>query len=247
MKQKLGAIVLAAGRGKRMGAKHFNKVAMELAGKPMILHTAELLRDVDVYPIVIVIGYQKHSVVRLFGHDILFAEQKKRLGTAHAVSKGIAQLPNDIEDVLILQGDDSAFYKKQMIEDLIEKHRKSHAKITMLTIEVENPTGLGRIVRDENGRIKGVVEEKDASSKQKTIQEINPACYVMSVVFLKKYLPQVKKSPVTQEYYLTSLVDIGIKNGQKVETMQAGKIIWRGVNTKDELTEAEKLIQKAKN
>lgn len=242
MQQRLGAIVLAAGEGTRMKDKTGNKVTMELAGKPMILHTAELLKGLDIFPIVIVVGYEKHSVMNLFGQEILFAEQKKRLGTAHAVSKGLEKLPKEIEDVLILQGDDSAFYKKEMIEALIKMHRQAKAALTFLTIEVDNPNGLGRVVRGSQGRLEGIIEEKDANKDQKAIHEINPACYVMSLAFLKKYLPQIQKSPVTGEYYLTSLIDIGIKNNQKVETVQAGRIPWRGVNTRDELQEAEQLF-----
>lgn len=243
MKEKLGAIVLAAGKGTRMESKTGNKVAMELAGKPMIMHTAELLRNVDASPIVIVVGYEKHSVMKLFGHDILFAEQKRRLGTAHAVLKGLSQIPSEINDVLVLQGDDSAFYSPGMIQKLVEKHKQNSAALTFLTIDVNNPKGLGRVIRDEDGKLKGIIEEKDASEEQKKITEINPACYVMNTVFLREYLPKVEKSPVTGEYYLTSLIDIGIKNNQQIETLQAGSIPWRGVNTKEELLEAEKLLK----
>ncbi|HUD09974.1 MAG TPA: sugar phosphate nucleotidyltransferase [Patescibacteria group bacterium] len=242
MLERFGAIVLAAGEGKRMRDKTGNKVTMELAGRPMILHTAELLKGLDVYPIVIVVGYQKHSVMRLFGHDVLFAEQRKRLGTAHAVLKGLHELPNDVEDILILQGDDSAFYKREMIRELIDTHKQHKAALTFLTIDVDNPTGLGRVIRDGEGRVMGMVEEKDATNEQRQIHEINPACYVMNTGFLRRYLPKVKKSPVTREYYLTNLIDIGIQNGEKVETVRAGRIPWRGVNTRDELREAERML-----
>jgi len=246
MKEKLGAIILAAGKGKRMQSKKINKVTLPLGGKPMILHTAELLRQVDVSPIVIVIGFAKDSVKGLFNGDVLFAEQKKRLGTAHAVYTALKELPQNVEDVLILQGDDSAFYGQDIIKGLLNAHRENDASFTFLTIDVENPTGLGRIIRDKRGNLQGVVEEKDATQKQKQINEINPACYVVNTQFLKKYLPRVKKSPITGEYYLTSLIDIGIKNGENVQTLRAGKIAWRGVNTPKELEEAEKLITQVK-
>lgn len=242
MKEKIGAIVLAAGKGKRMESRGANKVTLPLGGKPMIIHTAELLREVNASPIILVIGFAKESVKNLFSEDIIFAEQRRRLGTAHAVISGLKELPLDVEDVLILQGDDSAFYRKDIIEELLIKHRKHHAAFTFLTIEVDNPTGLGRIMRDKNGKLVGIVEEKDATAKQKRINEINPACYIASTRFLRKYLPKVEKSPITGEYYLTSLIDIGIKNGEDIETFQAGNIAWRGINTREELLEAEKLL-----
>ncbi|OGH08348.1 MAG: hypothetical protein A2171_00200 [Candidatus Levybacteria bacterium RBG_13_35_9] len=242
MKEKLGAIVLAAGKGSRMESKKVNKVTLPLGGKPMILHTAGLLREADISPIVVVIGFAKDSVRGLFNGDVIFAEQRKRLGTAHAVASALKELPQDVEDVLILQGDDSALYSKEVIERLIKQHRNTNASFTFLTIDVEDPTGLGRIVRNESGDLQGIVEEKDANLDQRQIHEINPACYVASTAFLRKYLKDVKKSSVTGEYYLTGLIDIGIKAGEKVETLRAGTIAWRGVNTKQELEEAEKLI-----
>lgn len=246
MKEKLGAIILAAGKGTRMESKKINKVTLPLGGKPMILHTAELLSQIDVSPIVIVIGFAKNSVKGLFNGNVLFAEQKRRLGTAHAVNTALKELPQDVKDILILQGDDSAFYGQDIIKGLLNAHRENKAAFTFLTIDVDNPQGLGRIVRDSQGNLRGIVEEKDATAKQKRINEINPACYVVSTQFLKKYLPQVKKSPITGEYYLTSLIDIGIKHGENIQTLRAGKILWRGVNTKQELIEAEKLITKIK-
>lgn len=241
--KELSAIVLAAGEGKRMESKDVNKVTLPLGGKPMILHTVDLLRKVEVSPITIVVGFAKDSVKSLLGKDIVFVEQEQRLGTANAVEVALKELPQISGDVLILQGDDSAFYTKETIEALVNKHRKRNAAFTFLTINVDNPTGLGRIVRDAGGKLAGIVEEKDATLEQKQIREINPACYVSDVQFLRKYLPQVEKSPVTGEYYLTSLIDIGIRNNEIVETLTAGNIPWRGVNTKDELEQAENMLQ----
>jgi bifunctional UDP-N-acetylglucosamine pyrophosphorylase / glucosamine-1-phosphate N-acetyltransferase len=240
----LGAIVLAAGQGKRMQSTTVNKVTLPLAGKPMILYTADLLEKLRVSSIVVVVGFAKESVEFLLKDRALFAEQKERLGTAHAVRVALEKMPADISDVLILQGDDSAFYKKELIESLIEKHFRSGSSFTFLTIEVDNPFGLGRILRDKYGKLKGIVEEKDAKDVQREIHEINPACYIANIKFLERYLPKVEKSPATGEYYLTSLIDIGIKNNEIVETLKAGKILWRGVNTPSELQEAEDLIIK---
>lgn len=242
MKDNLGAIILAAGKGTRMKSEMVNKVAMHLADKPMILYAVDLLDGLGIKKIVVVIGFAKESVKKILEGKAEFAEQKKRLGTGHAVSCALKKLPQKIENVLVLNGDDSAFYSKDIIEKLINKHFGNNASFTFLTIEKDNPYGLGRVVRGKNGEVKAVVEEKDATLDKRKIKEVNPGCYLFKVPFLKKYLPKVEKSPITKEYYLTSLIDLGIKNKEKIETLKGGKLLWRGINTKDELLEAQKLI-----
>ncbi len=244
--KKIGAIILAAGKGTRMKSRDVNKVAMHLADKPMILHTVDLLEKLDIKKIVVVVGFAKESVMKILKGKAEFAEQRKRLGTAHAVKSALIKLSSDTENVLVLNGDDSAFYSEEIIKKLVTKHLNDNAAFTFLTIEKDNPYGLGRVVRNGDDRIKAIVEEKDATKIQRKIIEVNPACYIFKLKFLKKYLPKVEKSPVTGEYYLTSLIGIGIANKEKIETLRGGKLVWRGVNTKDELSEAQLLISKIK-
>lgn len=246
MQNSFAAIILAAGKGTRMKSKDVNKVALHLAQKPMILHTVELLESIGVKNIFVVVGFAKKSVMELLGERVSFVEQKKRLGTAHAVSVSLKKIPAGIKNVLILNGDDSAFYSKDIIAKLIDKHLKENDSFTFLTIEKENPFGLGRVVRNEKKKIIAIVEEKEATDKQKKINEVNPACYLAKAEFLKKYLPQIKKSKLSGEYYLTGLIGIGIENREKVDALAGGNLIWRGVNTRDELEEAEGLIGKVK-
>jgi len=235
---------LAAGRGSRMNSKTTNKVAVSLANKPLILHSIHTLEEMDFGTIAVVVGFAKESVMKALNDShVVFAEQKKRLGTAHAVKTAMEVIPENITDVLVIQGDDSAFYNTEIITELTNAHVFSDAGITFLTINVKKPYGLGRIIRDKTGKVVAVVEEKDATDSQREINEINPACYIFKVNFLKKYLPKVKKSRVTGEYYLTSLIHIAIENDEKTETVQAGFLPWRGVNTKEELEDAERLYQ----
>jgi len=243
-KRNLGAIILAAGKGKRMKSKDANKVTLPLADKPLILHAIHLLEKIHFGAIVVVIGFAKESVKKvLHGSQIIFAEQNKRLGTGHAVKCGLAKLPSDITDVLVIQGDDSHFYNEETIQKLANAHLSVDASLTFLTIEVGNPFGLGRIVRDKSDKVIDIVEEKDATEEQKMIKEVNPACYLFSVKFLKKYITHIPKSPVTGEYYLTSLIHIAIKHQEKIETVNAGVMPWRGVNTREELEEAERMYR----
>lgn len=247
IQRNIGAIVLAAGKGKRMQSKTVNKVAMNLADKPMILHAMNLIKSVRIRTIVVVVGFAKKSVLNLLNGEAIYAEQRKRLGTAHAVLCGLRKLPSSVTDVLVLNGDDSAFYNINTIKKLIRSHADSDSAFTFLTLEMDDPTGLGRVIRDKNGKVAAIVEEKDATLSQRKIREINPACYIFTVEFLKKYLKKVEKSHVTGEYYLTSLIGLGIKNNEIIDTFKEKSLPWRGVNTKDELIEAEKLFLKLKD
>lgn len=241
---KIGGVILAAGKGTRMNSTTTNKVALPLAGKPMIVHSLDLLERLSVDPVVIVVGFAKESVMSVIDRDVIYAEQLERLGTAHAVETALQKVPIGVENILIIQGDDSAFYKEEALRQMIDKHLESKNALTFLTVELENPTGLGRVIRDENGKIKKIVEEKNATEEEKKIKEINPACYVFNVKFLEKYIPLVEKNPVTGEYYLVSLIEIAIENNEQIEAVKGGFMAWRGVNTPSELAEAEKLIQK---
>lgn len=243
----LAAIILAAGKGKRMNSKTVNKVALPLGGKPMILRTYETLEKLGIKNIVIVVGFAKESVINLFKNkNVEFCDQKKRLGTAHAVSCAMKKIKSGTKNILVLNGDDSAMYKLDTIKQLIDKHLETGAPFTFLTIEMEDPIGLGRVIRGKEGKVLAIVEHKDATEDILKIKEINPACYVFKTDFLKKYLPKIKKSPVTGEYYLTSLIELGIKNNEDIETLQAGLFAWRGVNTKEELEEAENIYLRIK-
>jgi bifunctional UDP-N-acetylglucosamine pyrophosphorylase / glucosamine-1-phosphate N-acetyltransferase len=244
--ENIAAIILAAGKGKRMKLKGINKAALPLGNKPIIVHTVDRLYDLNVSPIIVVIGFASKSIIDVLGDRVIFAKQEEQLGTANAVLCALTKLPKNIETVLVLGGDDSAFYPKDTINNLINNHLKEKADLSFLTITVDNPGQLGRIIRDSMGKIVDIIEDKDATEEQKKIKEINPGCYVFQVSFLRQYLNKINKSPVSKEYYLTSLIDIAIKNNKKVVVANAGNILWRGVNTLEELMEAERLFANLK-
>lgn len=240
------AIILAAGKGKRMNLKTVNKVTIPLGNKQMILHTIDLLDKLNIAQKIVVVGFAKKSVIDILRGRVIFAEQKKQMGTADAVVCALKYLSKEAKDVLILNGDDSAFYKEKTIKSLFRKHNEKKSSFTFLTLELNNPTGLGRIIRSDKGKVVAVVEEKDATLEQKSIKEVNPSCYVFKVSFLKRYLKKIKKSNITHEYYLTSLIDLAIKNNEKIETVKEKNLIWRGINTNKELKEAERLFLQVK-
>lgn len=242
---KIGAIVLAAGKGTRLNSKIINKVMLSLCGRPMIGYTVNLLKKVKLSPIVVVVGFKKEAVGGYLQNKVLYAWQKKRLGTAHAASCALELLPHaTVEDVLIVNGDDSYLYPPKLLKKLIKTHQEKQADLTLLTIEKENPFGLGRILRNSKGKVVGIVEHKDATESQRRIKEINPQCWVFKRKFLEEFLSKVKKSQVTGEYYLTDLVKVAVKNNKRVEAVRGGRIPWRGVNTAEELKEAREMMRR---
>lgn len=246
--RKLGAIILAAGKGKRMQSGNINKVALFLHNKPIVSHIVHFMKKMAIETIVVVIGYAKESVMQTLQADnVLFVEQKERLGTGHAVQVALDVLPGDVTDVFVVYGDDAVLYNSNhlsVIEKVFTKQMDSNAAVTFLTIEVKDSQGLGRIIRDEHGKVLAIIEEKDATEDQRKITEINPGCFVFRVSFLKTYLPKVEQNPLTQEYYLTDLIDLAIKDHLLVQTVKGGHMAWRGVNTKEELQEAEILYKR---
>jgi bifunctional UDP-N-acetylglucosamine pyrophosphorylase/glucosamine-1-phosphate N-acetyltransferase len=241
-KRNIGAVILAAGKGKRMNEKEVNKTALLLNGKPLISRSVSLLNQMEIKPVLVVVGHAKESVKNaLKDLDILFIEQKEQLGTGHAVKIATTKIPENLTDIIILYGDDSYLYNQDILNKIINKHMMENGMLTFLTIKVPSPTGLGRVIRDNKGEVIDIIEEKDATENQRKINEINPNCYIFRSDFLKKYLPRIPKSPVTGEYYLTSLIKLAKENNEKILSVDGGFLPWKGVNTKEDLAEARNL------
>lgn len=242
--REICAIILAAGKGKRMKNEDINKVTIRINKKPLIAYSVQVLEELRIKPIIIVTGHAEHTVKKALQYkNITYAKQDKQLGTGHAALQAIPKIPANITDVIILYGDDSYLYKKELLSKIINMHLSGSQEITFLTILVDDPTGLGRIIRDSNNHIKGIVEEKDADSTQKKIKEINPNVYIFKASFIKKYLPLISQSSVTGEYYLPTLIDLAYDSQEKIEALEGGKIPWQGINTSVDLKIAEKLIK----
>ena len=239
---ELAGVILAAGKGSRFQLEDKNKTSLLLGGKPIISYGVELLERLDI-PIFVVVGFGKESVKSaLSGYDVTFVEQERQLGTGNALASVFPKLASDVEHVLVINGDDP-FHKEDTIDDLIATHEAANAAVTFATIRLPNPTGVGRVVRAEGGNeeVIGIIEEKDADIKQKKIQEVNGACYLFSREFLKEYLPKLKQSNAAQEYYITDLIGLAVAGGEKVETVKITDK-WQGINTPEDLKEAEKLL-----
>lgn len=234
-----GAVVLAAGRGSRMQSKKVNKVTLSVGDGPMIVNIVKKLEEVGVHPIVVVVGFAKESVMKFLGDTIYFAEQKELLGTANALQVGLKKMPENIGNIMATYGDSS--FPKEEIQNLIKLYEKSDLDVAFITIDMDDARGLGRIIRDRYGKLIKIVEEKDATDEEKKVTEINPGYFIFRRNFLERYLPRIKKSGVTGEYYLGDLIKLAIENGEKIDTLRAGKVLWRGVNTMEELKKANRI------
>ena len=244
MTKNITAVILAAGKGKRIKAKKTNKAMMKLNGRPMISYSADLLQEIGFKKIIVVVGYKKEGLIKHFGNKkFIYAHQKKCLGTADAVKASLPKVPLSSTDLLVIQSDDSAFYSTGVIKELIRVHKKNKNSLTFLTVVVDNPNSLGRIVRDKNGELKGIVEAKNASPAQLKIKEINTACYCFDFDFLKKHIGKIPKNKLTNEYYLPSMIKIALDNEKSVQAVVMPNRFFYGVNTPEELIYADKLMK----
>lgn len=240
--KNIAAIILAAGKGTRMKSKDRNKVSLEVNGKPLLSRTINILKNAGISTIIVVVGFAKASVIKLLDKDIIIAQQTRRLGTGHAVRAAMSKIPEKSDSVLILYGDDTFMHSPETFKKLYKTHVREGATITFITMDSDSPTGYGRIIRNKNNDVIGIVEEKNATETQKKIKEINLGCYLINKKYLAKNIKYIKKNPVSKEYYVTDIIDIIAKNKDKISAYKLTNGKWRGVNTREDLQEAENLL-----
>jgi UDP-N-acetylglucosamine diphosphorylase/glucosamine-1-phosphate N-acetyltransferase len=239
----LAAVILAAGKGKRMNSD-LPKVMLPVAGRPMLAHVVDVAHAVGADPIVAVVGHRREAVVEAFADaGIRFAPQEIQLGTGHAVAVAESALDGFTGDLLILSGDVPLLTAGQA-QKLIDTHRATDATMTLLTCRMEKPEGYGRIVRNEAGAIVANVEAKDASSQELAIDEINAGVYVFDTTFIFPALARIDNDNAQGEYYLTDLVNMAVKEGRTVVGLVADDpVCATGANTPDELRLLEALYR----
>lgn len=235
-------VILAAGKGKRMYSS-FPKVLHRLAGKPLlehVIHTA-LSISPDTPPI-IVNGHQGELVRNSLAHyNVRWVEQKEQLGTGHAVLQALSEISTD-DDVLILYGD-VPLISESTLKNLIETTPKN--TVGMLTAQLSNPMGYGRIKRNKTNQIIGVIEEKDANDTERQITEINPGIYFATAKQLKKWLPTLKNKNAQGEYYLTDIIKFAGEEEILIHDVQphASEEIL-GINDRSQLAYLERCYQR---
>ena len=238
---ELCTLIMAAGKGTRMKSD-LPKVLHTLHGKTLIGHVIEQARSIGATRIVAIIGHRKEMVMEsLAGSGVEFAIQEQQLGTGHAIMVTEKQLQGWSGDVLILSGDVPRL-RAETLEAMLEQHRITASQATVLTTELENPHGYGRILRNEDGTLLRIVEEKDATDEIRGIREINSGIYLFDKELLFDALSKIGNDNAQKEYYLTDVLPMMIGQKHKVSlylSPDASEI--QGINTVEQLQEMEKL------
>ncbi len=239
---KFSTVIMAAGKGTRMKSD-LAKVLHRINGRPMVHYVIDRAREIGSRRIILIIGHQKEQVMKeCDGLGVEFAVQEKQLGTGHAVQMTESFFDHSEEDVLVLSGDVPLLTSETLMR-LIETHQSSAALATLLTANLDDPTGYGRVLRNERGEVSRIVEHKDANPDELKIKEINVGIYVFKSGPLFKTLRIVKNDNAQGEYYLPDVVKIYVDRGEKVVAQLAADFDeTRGINTVDQLKEAEEIL-----
>lgn len=245
MEQDVAAIILAGGKGTRTGLNSRNKVTLPFLGKPMVCRAVELVAGL-VPQVVVVVGMYSDTVYEaLKDYRVTYAVQEEQLGTGHATGIGLAALREPYPaHVLIGYGDHMMHYRTERIKDLLAAHRAKKEALTLVVSEADNVNELkyGRIIRNPDGSVSRIVEQKDADEATRAIREFNAGFYCASFEFLRKALPLIKPSPVTGEYYVTDLLEIAVSQGKKVLPYHIPfSEVGIGVNTIQDLEKSSKI------
>lgn len=239
---KIYAVVLAAGQGTRMKSKLY-KVLHPVCGKPMVEHVVDHIRDLDVTKIVSIVGHGAEKVKEQLGDKSEYVLQEEQLGTAHAVQQAETLL-GDLEGTTIVICGDTPLIRPETMEALLEHHQQQAAKATILTAVAENPTGYGRILRNEEGHVEQIVEQKDATVEQQKVTEINTGTYCFDNKALFETLKLVKNDNAQGEYYLPDVIEILKQQGEIVSAYISDDFSENlGVNDRVALSQAEEIMR----
>ncbi|MCD5324302.1 MULTISPECIES: sugar phosphate nucleotidyltransferase [Pontibacillus] len=236
------AVVLAAGKGTRMKSD-LPKVLHPVCGKPMVEHITDLLKDLSMNEIVTVVGHKHEMIEEQLGDSVTYAHQKEQLGTAHAVGMSAEKLADQEGTTVIVTGD-TPLITSQTIQNLLDHHRETKAAATILTMLPEDPTGYGRIVRNEDGNVERIVEQKDATPEEQAIGEVNTGIFCFDNKLLFESLDQVGTNNNQSEYYLPDVIEILKEQGYTISANSTEDVAeGLGVNDRIQLAKAEKIMQ----
>ena len=230
------AVILAGGQGKRMKAD-MPKPLFKVLGEPMLEWVISACEDSGVSDICVIKGFRGEMIDEYLRGRYETALQAERLGTGHAVQQAIPFLKKDTDgNTLVLCGD-APFIDSTTIKESLMLHKQNNNSVTVITAELENPFGYGRIIRSKNG-ISGIVEQKDADEEQRKIKEVNSGAYWFKTEDLISLLGKLKNNNVQNEYYLTDTISIAISEGKNAGAYKSSNPeIIRGANNRKDLLE----------
>ncbi|MCK4708767.1 MAG: bifunctional UDP-N-acetylglucosamine diphosphorylase/glucosamine-1-phosphate N-acetyltransferase GlmU, partial [Gammaproteobacteria bacterium] len=241
----LSIVILAAGKGSRMKSNK-PKVIHEVAGKPMLQHVVDTSRLLSPEQILIVIGHESEQVVDVMqGQGLIFIEQAKQLGTGHAVLQCQDELKAG-NDILVLYGDVPLINLKTL-ESLVDKGQQNNV-VCLLSFNALDPTGYGRIVRDQEGLVTAIVEEKDASNEIRAISESNSGILYIKGTEYSELLAELDADNAQQEYYLTDVVKHAVSKNHNVAAiicLDESEVL--GVNNQQQLARVETIYRERKS
>jgi bifunctional UDP-N-acetylglucosamine pyrophosphorylase/glucosamine-1-phosphate N-acetyltransferase len=234
----VAAVVLAAGEGKRMRSDRA-KVLHEMAGRSLLAHVFDRLDEMGITRRVVIVGHGRQEVVVAFGdRDVQFAVQEEQLGTAHAFEQALPALGAFRGTVLVLCGD-MPLLTAGTLRELLETHHRKEAAATVLSADLEDPSGYGRVLRDGSGDILRIVEHRDASEQERRVREINTAIYAFAYPEVAELLEHIDRDNRQGEFYLTDVVALLRAQGRPVAVVKcADPREALGVNTEEQLEEA---------
>ena len=234
-------IILAAGQGTRM-CSSLPKVLHHLAGRPLIWHSLQTAAALNSRQPVVVIGHSGEAVQKAVGEAARFVVQREQLGTGHAVQAAETLLQNE-GGLLLVVSADMPLLKADTLQRLVDTQKTNDGPVTMLTVIADDPRGFGRVLRDENGTVKAIIEEPQATPEQRCIKELNVGAYCFAADWLWGALRRVPLSP-KGEYYLTDVVGIAVEDGftvQALTTSDPSEAI--GINNRIHLAESEAIMR----
>ena len=249
MDKNLAVVIMAAGKGTRMNNPELAKVMYTINERPMIDYVVDLALQLDSSKTIVIVGWQKDAVIQHLNRtykQVIFVEQSPQLGTGHAVMQAREGLSGFTGDVVVLSGD-VPLLSYDTVRRLVDHHRSTHVTATVLTAELDDATGYGRIIRSNNGDVLGIVEHKDATREQRKIGEINTGIYVFNTMQLFDGLMHIRPSNKQREYYLTDVVQYFRQAGLTLRAVAArnpDEVL--GINTPQQLDEARAFMSRSR-
>jgi UDP-N-acetylglucosamine diphosphorylase/glucosamine-1-phosphate N-acetyltransferase len=244
IKDRCSIVILAAGLGTRMKSNKA-KVLHEIVGKPMILYLVETAKQVVGNNIIVVVGHQADMVQAVVSKEaeVFFAFQEKQMGTGHAALCALPFIPCQAESIIILCGD-VPMLTSDTIQRLITDHHQFDRDLTLLVVDVEKPTGYGRILFDDDHNLIKIVEEADATAEEKKIKTVNTGIYCVRKSFLFDALHKLNSNNAQGELYLTDIIGIGYLERKSLGiVVSANPEETIGVNSRDDLARVEHIVK----